>query len=83
MEKETKQSHKRELRGVVVSDRMKDTVVVAVTRYVKHTKYKKYIKRRSKYHAHDKGNTRSIGDKVTIRESSPISKNKHFIVLEK
>lgn len=81
MKTEEKKSLKKELRGVVVSDKMKDTVVVAVTRYVKHTKYKKYMKRVKKYHAHDKGNTHTTGERVTIRESRPISKTKHFIVV--
>ena len=82
-EKELKKSIKRELAGVVVSDKMKDTVVVAVTRYVKHSKYKKYQKRVKKYHAHEAGNKHSVGEKVRIRESNPISKRKHFVVLEK
>ena len=70
------------LSGVVVSDKMKDTIVVAVMRYVKHTKYKKFIKRLKKYHVDDKGNTHVVGDKVTIQETRPISKRKHFRVLE-
>jgi small subunit ribosomal protein S17 len=66
--------------GVVVSDKMKDTVVVAVTRFVKHPKYRKFIKRVKKYHAHDAGNTKKIGDLVNIQETKPISKTKHFLV---
>jgi small subunit ribosomal protein S17 len=66
--------------GVVVSDKMKDTVVVAVTRFVKHPKYRKFIKRVKKYHAHDAGNTKKIGDLVEIQETKPISKTKHFLV---
>lgn len=66
--------------GVVVSDKMKDTVVVAVTRFVKHPKYRKFIKRVKKYHAHDAGNTKKIGDMVEIQETKPISKTKHFLV---
>ena len=69
------------LSGIVVSDKMKDTAVVAVMRYVKHSKYKKFIKRLKKYHADDKGNTHAVGDKVTIQETKPISKKKHFRVL--
>lgn len=78
---EEKKPMKRELTGTVVSDKMKDTVVVAVTRFVKHPKYKKYQKRVKKYHAHDEGNKHSIGEKVRIRESNPISKRKHFVVI--
>lgn len=68
----------KEFSGVVVGASMKDTVTVLVSRYVKHTKYDKYIKRSKKYLAHDKGNTAGVGDTVTIRETRPLSKNKHF-----
>lgn len=71
----------RVLRGITVSDKMKDTCVVLVTRFVKHRKYKKYYKVSKKYKAHDVGNTKKIGDKVEIMESRPISKDKHFIVI--
>lgn len=70
------------LSGVVVSDKMKDTCTVLVTRFVKHKKYKKYHKIGKKYKAHDVGNTKKIGDKVEIRESKPISKDKHFIIIQ-
>lgn len=69
------------LNGVVVSDKMKDTCVVSVVRFIKHKKYKKYYKVSKKYKAHDVGNTKKIGDKVQIRESKPISKDKHFIIV--
>lgn len=67
--------------GVVVSTKMKDTVVVEVTRYVMHPKYKKYLKHVKKYLAHDVGNQKQVGDKVTIRETRPLSKRKHFVVV--
>jgi len=70
------------LNGVVVSDKMKDTVVVLVERYVKHPKYQKFLNLRKKFKAHDAGNTTKIGDKVTIRETRPISKDKHFEVVK-
>ena len=70
------------LEGVVVSDKMKDTVVVLVERYVKHPKYQKFINLRKRFKAHDAGNTQKIGDKVTIRETRPISKDKHFEVVK-
>ena len=70
------------LSGVVVSNAMKDTVVVSVTRYVKHPKYKKYLKRSKKYHAHDAGNTKEVGEKVMIRESKPVSKTKRFVLVD-
>lgn len=69
------------LRGIVVSDKMKDTCVVLVTRFVKHKKYKKYYKVSKKYKVHDIGNTKKIGEKVSIIESRPISKDKHFIII--
>lgn len=77
-----KNTQKKQFIGKVVSDKMKDTVVVAVERYVKHPKYKKYIKRMKKYHVHDEGNTSAVGDKVTIEETNPISKTKHFKVVK-
>jgi small subunit ribosomal protein S17 len=70
------------LSGVVVSDKMQDTVVVAVTRFVKHPKYRKFIKSVKKYHAHNPNNAKKIGDKVMIQECRPLSKTKHFTVVE-
>lgn len=72
----------REFRGTVVSNKMKDTVSVLVERYVKHPKYKKFMRRAKKYLAHDEGNSFAEGDKVTIREVKPISKKKHFTVVK-
>jgi small subunit ribosomal protein S17 len=77
----TKTKRTRTLAGVVVSDKMQDTVVVAVTRFVKHPKYLKYQKIVKRYHAHDAGNTKSVGDKVVMRECRPLSKKKHFIIV--
>lgn len=74
-------SKKRVLSGVVVSDKMKDTATVLVERFIKAPKYNKYIKRTKKYKAHNPGNTKKIGDKATIEECAPISKDKHFIVI--
>ena len=72
---------KKQLTGTVVSDRMKDTIVVAVNRYTKVPKYQKFVKQTSRFKAHDKGNTKKIGEVVTIEETRPISKDKHFIVI--
>ncbi len=69
------------LRGIVTSDKMQDTIVVSVTRFVKHPKYRKFIKMVKKYHVHDKGNTASVGDKVMIKECNPISKTKRFTIV--
>jgi small subunit ribosomal protein S17 len=74
--------HRKTLRGVVTSDKMKDTVVVLVSRYVKHPKYKKYMTRTKKYKAHNPGNTKKIGDQVSIRSCRPLSKDKSFEVVE-
>lgn len=76
------QKNKKTLDGVVVGDKMDKTVVVSVTRYVKHPKYHKYIKKSKKYKAHDEANTYKIGDKVTIQETRPISKDKTFTVIK-
>jgi small subunit ribosomal protein S17 len=64
--------------GVVVSDKMDKTVVVAVNRMVKHPVYKKYIRRRSKFMAHDEQNSAHVGDTVEIVESRPLSRNKRW-----
>jgi small subunit ribosomal protein S17 len=66
--------------GVVVSDKMDKTVVVAVRRLVKHGRYGKYIKRRTQYKAHDETNGCSLGDRVVIAETRPLSKDKRWRV---
>ena len=71
----------RTLTGVVMSDKMKDTCTVVVTRFVKHPHYGKYVRRRKKYLVHDPANEHKIGEKVTIKESRPVSKRKHFVVI--
>lgn len=71
----------KRLRGIVVSDKSQKTVVVLVSRFVKHRKYGKYIQTGKKYKAHDEMNTYKIGDTVTIEECRPISKDKHFKIV--
>ena len=71
---------KRLLSGVVVSSNSNKTIVVKVTRRVKHKLYRKIISRSKKYHAHDENNEYKVGDTVSILESKPISKNKSWIV---
>ena len=73
---------KRQLIGTVVSDKMDKTAVVQVERLVKHPLYKKYIRRRKTFAAHDKDNSCAIGDKVLITESRPISKRKRWSVTD-
>ncbi len=70
------------LSGVVVSDKMKDTIVVEVARFVKHPKYGKFMSINKKFKADDKGNTKKVGDKVVIEECAPISKDKHFRIIK-
>jgi len=69
------------LKGVVVSDKMDKTVVVSVSRFIKHPKYGKYYKVNKKYKAHDEENKCKMGDKVEITETRPISKDKKFKIL--
>lgn len=80
MKQEQTKVNKKTLEGVVVSDKMDKTIVVSVTRFEKHPKYKKYVKMSKKYKAHDEANEKKIGDKVVIEETRPLSKDKHFIV---
>lgn len=71
----------RTFRGTVVSVKMQDTATVAVERYVQHPKYKKFIRRTKKYLVHNPGNTEKEGDVITIRETRPLSKRKHFEIV--
>ncbi|NIS38244.1 30S ribosomal protein S17 [Candidatus Saccharibacteria bacterium] len=68
--------------GTVVSDKMEKTAVVAVEQLIKHPLYKKYVKRTSKFKAHDDQNECRIGDKVKIMETRPLSKTKRWRVVE-
>jgi small subunit ribosomal protein S17 len=74
---------KKKLTGKVVSDKMEKTVTVLVSRYVKHDKYKKYMKTSKKYKAHDENKEFKTGDNVVIEECNPISKDKRFKVINK
>ncbi len=78
----TTEKNKKTLSGVVVSDKMTDTVVVRVDRYVKHPKYQKFMKKSKKYSVHNPENTKKIGDKVNITEVKPISKTKRFAIVD-
>ncbi len=78
----TREKSGRVLKGTVISNKMKDTCTVSVERYIQIPKYKKYIKRSKKYLVHDVGNTAKVGVKVYIRETSPISKKKHFKLVD-
>ncbi len=71
-------ANKRVLTGYVVSDRADKTIVVRCETILQHPLYKKYIRRRKKFMAHDPENTCQIGDKVQIVESRPLSRRKRW-----
>jgi small subunit ribosomal protein S17 len=66
--------------GIVISNRMDKTVVVEVSRMVKHSSYEKYVKKRARYKAHDSKNECALGDKVLIVEGRPLSRHKNWRV---
>lgn len=74
---------KRKLEGVVVSDKMMKTRVVAVTRLKRHPKYLKFYKVTMRFKAHDEANEYHTGDQVVIQESRPMSKGKRWTIVEK
>ena len=75
-----KRGMRRTLEGTVVSNASDKTVVVRVERLVQNPRYKKYVRRYTKFMAHDEGNECSVGDKVRIIEHRPISKRKRWKV---
>ena len=77
-----KRGMRRTLVGTVISDRNDKTVVVRVERLVKDPRYKKYVRRYSKFMGHDEQNACSVGDRVRIIEHRPISKQKRWKVQE-
>jgi small subunit ribosomal protein S17 len=77
----TKRAHRSQKVGAVVSDKMLKTVVVRVDRLVRHTKYRRYVRRTSKFMAHDELGA-TIGDKVRIVETRPMSAKKRWRVIE-
>lgn len=76
-----KRAHRSQKVGAVVSDKMQKTVVVRVDRLVRHTKYRRYVRRTSKFMAHDELGA-TIGDKVRIVETRPMSARKRWRVIE-
>ena len=69
---------RKTLIGHVVSSKMKDTIVVTEERLVKHALYKKYVRKKSRFVAHDAGNTAKEGDEVEIMQTRPLSKTKNW-----
>jgi len=80
-EAKTTRAHRSQKVGAVVSDKMQKTVVVRVDRLVRHTKYRRYVRRTSKFMAHDELGA-TIGDKVRIVETRPMSARKRWRVIE-
>lgn len=79
---EKKSTNRRQLIGIVVSDKMDKTAVVKVDRTVLHSKYLKRFTKSKKYKAHDAKNKAKVGDKVVIEETRPISKDKSWRIIE-
>lgn len=68
--------------GIVSGDKMDKTITVAVERKVKHPIYGKFVKKTTKFHAHDEANTAGVGDTVRIMETRPLSKTKRWRLVE-
>jgi small subunit ribosomal protein S17 len=73
---------RKERTGIVVSNKMENTIVIAVKRKVKHPMYGKFVNRTSKFYAHDEKNECNIGDTVKIMETRPLSKLKRWRLVE-
>jgi len=81
MEQKTRNARKERV-GVVVSNRMDKSILVAIQRQVKHPIYGKFVKKTKKFHAHDEKNDCQIGDTVRIMETRPLSKLKNWRLVE-
>lgn len=79
---ESERGDRKRVVGVVISDKMTKTRVVAVTELFKHEKYGKYMKRTQKFHVHDEKNEAKPGDKVLIIETRPLSKTKRWRLMQ-
>jgi small subunit ribosomal protein S17 len=77
-----KRNLRKERIGIVTSDKMQKSIVVAVERKVKHPKYGKFVKKTTKFVAHDENNDCHIGDTVRIMETRPLSKSKNWRLVE-
>ena len=77
-----KRNLRKERVGVVTSDKMQKSIVVSVERKVKHPKYGKFVKKTTKFVAHDENNDCNEGDTVKIMETRPLSKNKNWRLVE-
>ena len=79
---EEKRNLRKTRTGIVVSDKMDKTVVVAIEERVKHPLYGKIVNRTKKFKVHDENNQCGVGDKVRVMETRPLSKDKHWRVIE-
>ncbi|MEQ1872727.1 MAG: 30S ribosomal protein S17 [Ilumatobacteraceae bacterium] len=79
---ETDRKNRKMREGLVVSNKMDKTAVVAVVERVRHAKYGKFMMRTKKLYAHDETNDVNIGDRVSVMETRPLSKNKRWRVVE-
>jgi small subunit ribosomal protein S17 len=77
-----KRNLRKERVGIVTSDKMQKSIVVSVERKVKHPKYGKFVKKTTKFVAHDETNDCNIGDMVKIMETRPLSKSKNWRLVE-
>jgi small subunit ribosomal protein S17 len=77
-----KRNLRKERIGIVTSDKMEKSIVVSVERKVKHPKYGKFVKKTTKFVAHDESNDCNIGDTVKIMETRPLSKSKNWRLVE-
>jgi len=74
--------HRKEFVGTVISDKMQKTIVVQVTRLVRHKQYPKTIRSKQRFKAHDEKNEARIGDRVRIMETRPLSKDKRWRLVQ-
>ena len=81
-ETETRKNARKVREGIVVSDKMDKTAVVETIDRVRHRRYAKTVQRNKKLHVHDEENTLSIGDRVRVQETRPLSKNKRWRLVE-
>jgi len=73
----------RVLKGVIVSDKMQKTAVIAVTRLKKHPKIRKYYKITTRFKVHNENNQYKLGNKVMIQETKPMSRDKRWVIIGK
>jgi len=82
MSDEASRKRRRTVVGTVTSEKGDKSITVQVDRMVQHPRFKKYVRRRSKYYVHDENNDAHVGDRVSITECRPLSKNKNFRLAE-